>query len=1045
MSERLRISIAQVLEQLWLLAMVVLPLFFNVHSFRVFEPDKIAIFRSLATLMALLAALSMLTDASAGRLHTLAQRLRRSLRNPVLVSALAVALASVLASFWSIHPHSSWWGSYQRLQGTFSTLSYLVLFLCVWRWLRNRAQAERLVTIVLLTSLPIVLYGIAQHHGLDPLPWEGDVTQRVVSTLGNAIFLGAWLVMVIPLTLARCISECRAIASQVHSRVLWSAIGVLGLLQLAAWLWLPFGWAAALMVTLLLFAAGGARLSGLPVKRAAWAAFSAVLTASQMAALLYSGSRGPQVGLLAGLASMALLGVGLVHSVKLARASVILVLALVALLIIVNLPASPLAGVRELPYVGRLARLLETDRGTGRVRTLIWEGALDLLASDPLRAAIGNGPETMALAYSPWYPAALSQVESRSAIPDRAHNETLDLLITTGLPGLLAWYGLFLSLLTLGLRRLGLLEGRRATTGFFALSLGGGLLAVGLVTWLDGSLRLAGVALPLGVLMAAAARVATVALRGGAAPTAASPWQRLLLVAVLGALAAHWIEISVGIAIGATRALFWALAGLLAGVLTAPSAESRVEAEGASVPVLARPVKAAGKGRGHRTSVSVSQVSPWTSTVLRVQPLVAIALILWWDLGASGSLGARASEWGSTLLWIALPTAMGLLLALLTDASADQAPFTASPNYWRNTVLCCALPLLLFALLTTLLPDTDQAAGWRLLALLALLVLPSPLAILLSRGASPGVATSPERRRPALAAPLLVAVLVLAVRANARSVAADMVYKQGLMYDRAQSWAQAAIACERAIALAPSEDYYQLFAGRARLEQARSASVGTEDLFAQAIAHLEAAQALSPLNADHPANLARAFRSWATSGGAAEAQSYLQRALAQYDSAIALRPHSAVLLNEAGGTAALLGDQQRAANYYRRSLAVDATFVDTWLLLGDLSRQAQDWPAALDAYRQAATLAPEAVAVQSRLGYVLAQMDDWQGARAAWLLVLAQEPQDVATLRNLAYASAALGEGQMALDYVDRALLAAPSEQRQGLLALRAQLADKIK
>ena len=35
----------------------------------------------------------------------------------------------------------------------------------------------------------------------DPLPWAGDVQTRVASTLGNAIFVAAYLIMVVPLTL----------------------------------------------------------------------------------------------------------------------------------------------------------------------------------------------------------------------------------------------------------------------------------------------------------------------------------------------------------------------------------------------------------------------------------------------------------------------------------------------------------------------------------------------------------------------------------------------------------------------------------------------------------------------------------------------------------------------------------------------------------------------------------------------------------------------------------------------------------------------------
>ena len=42
----------KLIEAGWLAAVVVVPLFFNVYSSRVFEPDKITLLRSIAVLMA---------------------------------------------------------------------------------------------------------------------------------------------------------------------------------------------------------------------------------------------------------------------------------------------------------------------------------------------------------------------------------------------------------------------------------------------------------------------------------------------------------------------------------------------------------------------------------------------------------------------------------------------------------------------------------------------------------------------------------------------------------------------------------------------------------------------------------------------------------------------------------------------------------------------------------------------------------------------------------------------------------------------------------
>ena len=74
------------------------------------------------------------------------------------------------------------------------------------------------------------------------------------------------------------------------------------------------------------------------------------------------------------------------------------------------------------------------------MRSLIWQGATQLIVSDPLRSIIGWGPESMYVAYNRFYPPELAQVELRNATPDRSHNVEFDQLVTMGALGLLAYY-----------------------------------------------------------------------------------------------------------------------------------------------------------------------------------------------------------------------------------------------------------------------------------------------------------------------------------------------------------------------------------------------------------------------------------------------------------------------------------------------------------------------------------------------------------------------------------------------------------------------------
>src|SRR5207253_10707043 len=82
----------------------------------------------------------------------------------------------------------------------------------------SRAQIERAVDVALVASFPVAFYGVIQHYALDPLSWpHGAAPGRVTSTIGNPAFLGAYLILVIPLTLMRLIAQTGQVAGHVDS------------------------------------------------------------------------------------------------------------------------------------------------------------------------------------------------------------------------------------------------------------------------------------------------------------------------------------------------------------------------------------------------------------------------------------------------------------------------------------------------------------------------------------------------------------------------------------------------------------------------------------------------------------------------------------------------------------------------------------------------------------------------------------------------------------------------------------------------------------
>src|SRR5439155_4527129 len=92
---------------------------------------------------------------------------------------------------------------------------------------------------------------------------------------------------------------------------------------------------------------------------------------------------------------------------------------------------------------------------SGKIRLLVWTGAINAWKNHPL---IGTGVETFAFAYYKYKPAAHNLTSEWDFLYNKAHNEYLNYLATTGIFGLgsylllIAWFIIY-SLLFIVKRR----------------------------------------------------------------------------------------------------------------------------------------------------------------------------------------------------------------------------------------------------------------------------------------------------------------------------------------------------------------------------------------------------------------------------------------------------------------------------------------------------------------------------------------------------------------------------------------------------------------
>ena len=230
------------MEAGWIAAIIAVPLFFNIHSDRVFEPDKLTLLRSIAMVMSIAWLVKFIDLSGWERSSWLNWRDKESIwRMPFVLPVALLVVVYLISTAISVSPRVSWAGSYQRLQGTYTTLSYIIVFALAVSTIRTRAQVSRVVTAVIVTSIPVSFYGLLQHFNRDPLPWGGDTARRIAGHMGNAIFIAAYLIMALPLTLARIIDAFTSILADEelsYADVIRSSVYIFTLaIQLVAIYW----------------------------------------------------------------------------------------------------------------------------------------------------------------------------------------------------------------------------------------------------------------------------------------------------------------------------------------------------------------------------------------------------------------------------------------------------------------------------------------------------------------------------------------------------------------------------------------------------------------------------------------------------------------------------------------------------------------------------------------------------------------------------------------------------------------------------------------
>lgn len=231
----------------WLLLVVLVPLWVNLWTQQPFELPKVMLMRTLVWLLTAL----VLTEYLLSRRSLRREVAANPLLAPLAVLAMTIMMTTLTATNWQL----SLWGSYERSQGAVTLLTYLLLSLLAADQLRHPSHARQLITAMVAAGVPLILLSLAQAMGWNPFGLVSDARAPMYATLGRANFVGAYLAMLMPLTLALLLTGRQLRWRRMWFAVLLGEVVVTGLtLARGAWL------AAALSLALFSLLWWGPRL-----------------------------------------------------------------------------------------------------------------------------------------------------------------------------------------------------------------------------------------------------------------------------------------------------------------------------------------------------------------------------------------------------------------------------------------------------------------------------------------------------------------------------------------------------------------------------------------------------------------------------------------------------------------------------------------------------------------------------------------------------------------------------------------------------------------
>ena len=308
--------------------------------------------------------------------------------SPIFISLLIFIEVLAFSVFKSVNPWRSFWGTMERMEGFLTPFHFFIFFFILVAVFKDKKDWLNFLKFSVFVSLAVGLAGIIQKAGIfDFYAYIDPKHPRISATLGNPVFYGNYLTLIIFLSIFLAFLEEKKISKIIY-------------------------WLISLFNIFL---------------------------------LLLTGTRGAWVGTIVG--GIFLLFIWFLffsQKLKEKRKIVLFSIFILTLFFLFFLLFSKMGYIPRTSFLERYELIFDNLVNFKDPRAFVWPLGIRAWRDSPL---FGFGLESFSYLYDKYYQSNFLESIPEVKYYDRAHNKIIDSLVTSGILGLLSYLAIFVSLI----------------------------------------------------------------------------------------------------------------------------------------------------------------------------------------------------------------------------------------------------------------------------------------------------------------------------------------------------------------------------------------------------------------------------------------------------------------------------------------------------------------------------------------------------------------------------------------------------------------------